>query len=109
MSRVTDMNGLYMLHAYVRPAEVVYMTPFSRTSFARIYQNRPDGARYAVAGYYNVAHHGDEYRVFDLFEVKLQGGGLGRVITPEPRLTHRDPDAAVMAAVMLYGQSCNNT
>jgi hypothetical protein len=93
--------GPYMLRAYVRHGQVLrFEEKLGRMTFTRIYQNRPNEARYAIAGHYSVVTHADEFLVWDLFEVKKDPDN--QIVEPRLRLRHDDLDAAIMAAVLLY-------
>jgi hypothetical protein len=80
---------------------VLHCNVTSRMSFKRIYQNRPNHARYAIAGNYSVEMHADRYVAWDLFDVKKNPSD-NELIEPAPTLVHNDVDAAIMATLMLY-------
>lgn len=93
----------YQLHAYVASGKVIRRTPSSTATFTQVYQLRLSDYRYAVVSQWDCAEHSWRYLVWDLFNVKKWVGDYGEtLITPAPRLTHTDLDAAIMATVMLY-------
>lgn len=91
----------YRIRAWVSPDGYHPPPTDSTVTFKWIYQNRPNGPRYAVGSYWNVEHHRDHFLVWDLFNV-MRDPGSGHVVEPHPTLTHHDLDAAVMATVLLY-------
>jgi hypothetical protein len=97
------MSDQYALHAYVLADRTVQrFDPFGRTTFHKIYQERPPEARYAIVADYNVELHRDRFLVWDLFKT-LKRDGYKHLVPPEPRLTHGNLKAALMATVMLFG------
>lgn len=94
----------YRAHAYVCGNACVQRVDndVGTVTFSWIYQHRPMGCRYAVAGYYSAAAHAEQVVVWDLFNVmhKLDG----TFITPEPIAHHDTVDAAIMATAMRYNK-----
>jgi hypothetical protein len=86
---IANTEGHYTIRAYVSPDDVHTMG----------HVQRPKTHRYAIASEWD-ADVGESFIVWDLFHV-WKGRG-GRLITPKPRLTHFDYDAALMATIMLY-------
>lgn len=77
-----------------------------RVTFAWIYQNRPNEARYAIVSTWDCNTHRWQYEVLDLFStLKDQSNGL---TPPTPRWVHEELSAAIMATVLMYGDTCNN-
>lgn len=99
--------GKYHLYAYVAQGSVFRLPDDqATTSFQWIFQRRPQGHRYAVAGIWDVTLHGDRYLVWDL--LPDSGMNITNMQAPRPRLTHTDLDAAIIGSLMLYGSTCNN-
>jgi hypothetical protein len=97
---IANTEGHYTIRAYVSPDDVHTMGHVQgRVTFSWIYRQRPKTHRYAIASEWD-ANVGESFIVWDLFHV-WKGRG-GRLITPKPRLTHFDYDAALMATIMLY-------
>lgn len=97
-----DRNERYHIHAYVRPGGVCTRKSMqAQVTFNWLYQNRPDGCRYAVASDWDAGAHARRYLVFDLFHV-MRDDQTNRLVTPTPVRMCADLDAAVMATVLLY-------
>ncbi len=96
-------NERFNLHAYVSKDDVRSSNSAGSVTFTRIYQNRPDEYRYAVASQWDLAEHSERYLVWDLWSTMIRKPS-NDIITPRPMLTHMDLDAAIVATQMLYGQ-----
>jgi hypothetical protein len=97
-----DRAERFRIHAYVRQGGVrKRQSLMGQVTFAWVYQNRPQDHRYAVLSDWDCNAHARAYHVIDLYEVKLDGGG--RPVTPHPRWTLDELDAAIATATLLYG------
>lgn len=97
----------YHIHAYVCAGGVhKRQSVQGRVTFAWVYQNRPNEARYAVVSTWNCIAHTWRYEVLDLFNVMKDPAN--NLIPPAPRWMHEELSAAIMATVLMYGDTCNN-
>lgn len=94
----------YRLHAYIcGPGCVRWADSLGTVSFDWIYLNRPTECRYAIAGKWSLAKHGEEVVVWDLFDAtRTMVKGHWKLHPPKPKFEVDDLDAAVMATSMLY-------
>jgi hypothetical protein len=95
----------YRIHAYVRAGDVVRRhSVTSQVTFKWVYQNRPDGCRYAVISDWDNDAHARRYGVLDLFNV-LKDPDTNELTPPEPRWRSDSCSAAIMTTVLLYGDA----
>lgn len=96
----------YMLHAYVCGHGCVRLSQHEGwMTFSRVFIERPDDCRYAVA----TTEPPPKVVVWDLYDhdllkrvAKRLGQPLAPLLAPAPIREHDDLDAAVMAAQLLY-------
>jgi hypothetical protein len=113
----------YLLACYICGPACVRSSPFGEgwTTFAQIFQSRPDGCRYAIAQMVPLKVSGDltttvrsakqpegAYIVWDLLDDTLTNGKAlrekGYLPTPEPLWQHESLDGMIMKAMALYDQ-----
>lgn len=90
----------YRIHAYVRQGAIYKRDSVQgRVTFAWVYQNRPKSCRFAIVSVWDRSTRSWLYEALDMYGVQKLNDEL---ITPVPRLTHHDLDAALMATLLLY-------
>lgn len=101
----------YRIHAFVRQGTIINRDSVrGRVTFAWVYQNRPKNCRFAVVSQWDTTSHCWRYEALDMYGVQKEPQTQS-LITPKPKLTHTDKDAALMATLLLYNaeaSTCNN-
>ena len=90
----------YTMHAYVCGRDcVVNSSHVGAMTFAQIFEERPNGCRYAVV------ETGGRFLVWDLYAVESMTQRRKMWLTPPPPVREtEDVDSAIVATAMLYNQ-----